>query len=45
MIAGVFVRNMADDFFIRDHALLFWLLCGAYLGVLRQATQAEGKAG
>jgi O-antigen ligase len=45
MIAGVFVRNMVDDFFIRDHALLFWLLCGAYLGVLRQATQAEGKAG
>jgi O-antigen ligase len=46
MIAGVFVRNMVDDFFIRDHALLFWLLCGAYLGVLRQATQAEeGTAG
>ena len=45
MIAGVFARNMVDDFFIRDHGLLFWLLCGAYLGALRQATRDDRKAG
>lgn len=45
MIAGIFVRNMVDDFFIRDHALLFWLLCGAYLGVLRQVTQTSDRPG
>lgn len=44
MIAGVFVRNMADDFFVRDHAQLFWLLCGACLGALRQAVRQETGA-
>ena len=43
MIAGIFVRNMADDFFVRDHALMFWLLCGACLGALRQATQSPSR--
>lgn len=41
MITGVFVRNMVDDFFIRDHALLFWLLSGAYLGALHQAMSGD----
>jgi O-antigen ligase len=36
MMAGVFMRNMTDDFFIRDHALMFWLLCGALLGAARE---------
>jgi O-antigen ligase len=37
MITAVFVRNMTDDFYLRDHLLLFWLLCGAFLGMLREA--------
>jgi len=40
MMAGVFVKSMTDDFFIRDHALMFWLLCGALLGVARQEQAA-----
>ncbi len=36
MMAGVFMRNMTDDFFSRDDALLFWLMSGAFLGTLRQ---------
>lgn len=51
MLAGVFTRNMVDDFFIRDHSLMFWLLLGSLLGAMRQATadaavaaEAEPKA-
>ncbi|MRR50475.1 MAG: hypothetical protein EG825_06110 [Rhodocyclaceae bacterium] len=43
MLAGVFVRNMTDDFFIRDHALMFWLLCGALLGAAREPATREVK--
>jgi O-antigen ligase len=35
MITGVFARNMVDDFFVRDLSLLFWLICGAFLGTLQ----------
>jgi O-antigen ligase len=35
MAFGVFAKNMTDDFFTRDGALLFWLLAGASLGSLR----------
>jgi O-antigen ligase len=45
MMAGIFVRNMADDFFVRDHALLFWLLAGASLGAQRQPASGQGAAG
>lgn len=41
MMSGVFVKSMTDDFFIRDHALLFWLLCGALLGAAREPTTRE----
>ena len=30
---GVFSRNMVDDFFVRDQALLFWALNGILLGI------------
>lgn len=42
MLAGIYTRNMVDDFFIRDHTLLFWLLYGAYLGALRHETEGAG---
>ena len=32
MVAGVFTRSMADDFFVRDGALLFWSLAGMLFG-------------
>ena len=32
MVAGVFVRNIFNDFFIRDGAILFWALAGMLLG-------------
>lgn len=38
MMVAVFLRNMTDDFFYRDHALLFWLFAGAFLGCLQQTS-------
>ena len=32
-VAGFFLRNLTDDFFVNDSALLFWLICGLALGV------------
>lgn len=32
LAAGMFVKNMTDDFFYRDGSLLFWLLTGICLG-------------
>lgn len=34
MSAGVFVKNMTDDFFVAHNALLYWTLAGAVLGAL-----------
>ncbi len=47
MVIGVFVRNMFNDFFVRDGALLFWALSGALLGyALREERKAaNGDAG
>lgn len=36
LLAAVFVKNMTDDFFVRDMALLFWLLVGILIGSLRR---------
>ena len=33
MIITFFARNLSDDFFIDDSALLFWFLCGAVLAI------------
>jgi O-antigen ligase len=44
MIAGVIGRNLTNDFFVRDGALLFWALNGALLGLgtrLARAAPAE----
>lgn len=34
MLSGMVVKNLADDFFVRDNALLFWILAGAVLGAI-----------
>jgi len=43
MVAGVFMRNMPNDFFVRDGALLFWALTGMLMGyALRNAQMHTG---
>jgi O-antigen ligase len=43
MVAGVFARNMANDFFVRDGALLFWALAGMLFGyALRHRSTSGG---
>lgn len=36
LVAGVFLKNLTDDFFVRDNALLFWALAGMSLGYARR---------
>jgi O-antigen ligase len=42
MVAGVFTRNMANDFFVRDGALLFWALAGMLFGYALRHRQTSG---
>lgn len=46
LVLGIFARNMVNDLFLRDGALLFWALNGSFLGLgLRfVAAEAAGKA-
>jgi O-antigen ligase len=46
MVAGVLARNMANDFFVRDEALLFWALAGMLFGyaLRREASPGEDEA-
>jgi O-antigen ligase len=34
MFAGVFLKNMTDDFFVNNNGFLFWALVGAILGTI-----------
>jgi O-antigen ligase len=34
MLAGMIVKNLTDDFFIDDNAVLFWVLSGALAGAV-----------
>lgn len=43
MVAGVLTRNMANDFFVRDGALLFWALAGALFGYALRHGPASGE--
>jgi O-antigen ligase len=48
MLVGILGRNLTNDFFVRDGALLFWALNGALLGAgtrLRCSSSAAGTAG
>jgi O-antigen ligase len=42
IVAGVLARNVFNDFFIRDGAMLFWRLCGSLFGFcLRRSVRAR----
>jgi len=40
LVAGVVIKNLTDDFFIRQNALLFWSLVGAGLGAAAAREEA-----
>lgn len=42
MVAGVYLKNMTDDFFLRGDGMLFWLLAGAIAGVIRGGDDRNG---
>ena len=43
MVAGVLARNMANDFFVREGALLFWALAGVLFGYALRRESMSGK--
>ena len=43
MVAGVLARNMANDFFVREGALLFWALAGVLFGYALRQESMSGK--
>ena len=47
MVAGVLARNMTNDFFVRDGALLFWALAGMLFGyaLRRESSSGAEEAG
>ena len=40
LVAGVVLKNLTDDFFVRQNALLFWSLVGAGLGAAAAREEA-----
>lgn len=47
LAAGLFVKNMTDDFFVRDQGYLFWVLmagAASALEPLRRASRASGRS-
>lgn len=44
LVIGVVGRNLTNDFFVRDGALMFWALNGAMLGYLARGTRAASPA-
>ena len=40
LVAGVVARNLANDFFQRDQALLFWSIAGMLFGHAQHARSA-----
>ena len=44
LIAGVVIKNMTDDFFVRQNAMLFWSLAGAGLGAAAAREEAVATA-
>jgi hypothetical protein len=42
MVVGVLMRNMANDFFVRDGSLLFWALAGMLFGYALRQEPASG---
>lgn len=44
LVAGMIVKNLTDDFFVRQNALLFWALVGAGLGAAAARAERAAKA-
>ena len=44
LLVGVFLRNMVNDFFVRDGAILFWAMNGAFLGLALRRAAAPPKS-
>jgi O-antigen ligase len=44
-IAAIFTKNLADDFFVRNSALFFWLFAGYLIGFLRSAPARDPTEG
>jgi O-antigen ligase len=42
LLLGVFLRNQVNDFLVRDMAILFWALNGAFLGLGARLRAARG---
>ena len=45
LVVGVVGRNLTNDFFQRDLALLFWSMAGMLLGYAQHARNAPDAAG
>lgn len=43
MVVGVLARNMANDFFVRDAALLFWALSGMLFGYALRRDRRQAR--
>lgn len=41
LVVALVLRNLTNDFFVRDTALLFWALCGALFGAGLRAQSVE----
>lgn len=41
MIAGMIIKNLTDDFFVRDTGWLFWLVTAAIVGAFRKGEQSK----
>ncbi|MBL8521702.1 MAG: O-antigen ligase family protein [Betaproteobacteria bacterium] len=45
LVAGFFLRNVTDDYFLRQPLMLFAALAGAFLGPLDRASGMDGASG
>ena len=45
MIGGIIAKNFTDDYFIRDNALMFWLLTGALAGAISNWNETRQNNG
>jgi hypothetical protein len=44
LVAGVVLRNLVNDMFVRDAAILFWAAHGALLGFGCRRSRREGNS-
>ena len=41
MIAGMIIKNLTDDFFVRDNAWMFWLITAAIIGACKKDVNGQ----